>query len=129
MTDVRTYRYAAQTHVGLKRKVNEDAILALPEHHIWLVSDGMGGHQAGDFASSLIVDSVASLPVALDPTEKMHGLRDKIQGAHRAIDIASDRGEHKLGMQRSSVHARLSPRGSSALRCCRPWPAARSRWV
>lgn len=85
MTDVRTYRYAAQTHVGLKRKVNEDAILALPEHHIWLVSDGMGGHQAGDFASSLIVDSVASLPVSLDPTEKMHGLRDKIQGAHRAI--------------------------------------------
>lgn len=98
MTDVRTYRFVAQTHVGLKRKVNEDAILALPEHDIWLVSDGMGGHQAGDFASALIVDAVASLPLGLDPAAKMHGLRDRIQGAHRAIQAeAAARGGSTIG--------------------------------
>lgn len=98
MTDIRTYRFVAQTHVGLKRKVNEDAILALPEHDIWLVSDGMGGHQAGDFASSLIVDAVAMLPTGLDPAAKMHGLRDRIQEAHRAIQAeAQARGGATIG--------------------------------
>lgn len=98
MTDIRTYRFVAQTHVGLKRKVNEDAILALPEHDIWLVSDGMGGHQAGDFASSLIVDAVATLPTGLDPAAKMHGLRDRIQEAHRAIQAeAQARGGATIG--------------------------------
>ncbi|MEP4037866.1 protein phosphatase 2C domain-containing protein [Pseudophaeobacter sp.] len=98
MTDVRTYRFVAQTHVGLKRKVNEDAILALPDHHIWLVSDGMGGHQAGDYASALIVDTVASLPLGLDPAARMHGLRDRIQTAHRAIQAeAQARGGGTIG--------------------------------
>ncbi|WP_122074689.1 PP2C family serine/threonine-protein phosphatase [Pseudophaeobacter sp. EL27] len=98
MTDVRTYRFVAQTHVGLKRKVNEDAFLALPDHHIWLVSDGMGGHQAGDYASALIVDTVASLPLGLDPAARMHGLRDRIQTAHRAIQAeAQARGGGTIG--------------------------------
>ncbi|WP_368075920.1 hypothetical protein [Leisingera sp. NJS201] len=47
MNQLRKYRYTAQTHVGLKRKVNEDAVLALPEHDIWLVADGMGGTTQG----------------------------------------------------------------------------------
>lgn len=98
MTENLTYRYVAQTHVGLKRRVNEDAILALPEHDIWLVSDGMGGHQAGDFASALIVDAVATLAQGLDPAAKMHGLRDRIQGAHRAIQTEAElRGGATIG--------------------------------
>ncbi|UWS82025.1 protein phosphatase 2C domain-containing protein (plasmid) [Phaeobacter sp. G2] len=98
MTNDKTYRFAAQTHVGLKRKVNEDAILALPDHDIWLISDGMGGHQAGDFASALIVDTVATLPLGLDPAAKMHGLRDRIQNAHHAIQAeAAARGGGTIG--------------------------------
>lgn len=98
MNQMMTYRFVAQTHVGLKRKVNEDAVLALPDHDIWVVSDGMGGHQAGDFASALIVDAIATLPQGLDPAAKMHGLRDKIQEAHRAIQAEADaRGGGTIG--------------------------------
>lgn len=98
MNQMLTYRFVAQTHVGLKRKVNEDAILALPDHDIWVVSDGMGGHQAGDFASALIVDSIATMPLGLDPAAKMHGLRQKIQEAHRAIQAeAETRGRGTIG--------------------------------
>lgn len=85
MNDFRSYRYNAKTHVGLKRKVNEDAILALPDQNIWVVSDGMGGHTAGDFASRLVTDAIATIPEGLDPTARMHALREAIHSAHHAI--------------------------------------------
>ena len=53
-------RYSATTHVGRVRKINEDSILALPGQKSWVVSDGMGGHAAGDFASQTVSEAVAS---------------------------------------------------------------------
>ncbi len=98
MNELRPYRYNAKTHVGLKRKVNEDAILALPEQNIWAVSDGMGGHEAGDYASRLITDSIATIPPGLDPTARMHALRDAVQSAHRIIvQEAETRGRGVIG--------------------------------
>ncbi|MDN6859257.1 protein phosphatase 2C domain-containing protein [Pseudomonas sp. CAN2814] len=52
------YRSAAHSHVGLVRQINEDAYLDRPEDGLWVVADGMGGHAAGDYVSSLIVDSL-----------------------------------------------------------------------
>ena len=46
---------AAVTDVGLKRKHNEDAVLALPA--LYVVADGMGGYEAGDEASAAVVDA------------------------------------------------------------------------
>ena len=98
MSEFHNYRYTAQTHVGLKRKVIEDTILVLPEQYIWMVADGMGGHQAGDFASRAIADAVAMIPVGLDPTARMHALRDAIQGAHQLIRTeAEERGAGVIG--------------------------------
>jgi protein phosphatase len=52
---------AALTDKGRKRKHNEDAITALPRDGIFVVADGMGGHAAGDVASRMLTESVATM--------------------------------------------------------------------
>jgi protein phosphatase/serine/threonine-protein phosphatase Stp1 len=84
-------RYSAQTHVGLRRKLNEDAILALPEANIWVVSDGMGGHEAGDYASQLITGTIATIPPEIPPRQRMEALRTALHQAHAAILQETDR--------------------------------------
>lgn len=50
-------RFHARTDVGLKRRQNEDALLALEEHGLFVVADGVGGRKAGELASALTVDT------------------------------------------------------------------------
>ncbi len=47
------------TDAGKVRSLNEDSILPLDMEHLWVVADGMGGHQCGDYASQLVVASLA----------------------------------------------------------------------
>jgi serine/threonine protein phosphatase PrpC len=92
-----TIRYSAKTHVGLKRKVNEDSILVLPDEQIWAVSDGRGGHAAGDMASQLVIDAIALLPDGMDPSQKMHALREALQTAHRQIVAEAEARDTTIG--------------------------------
>lgn len=77
-------RYAARTNVGLGSKSrNEDSAYAGPE--LLVLCDGMGGHAAGDVASSLVVSELVHLD------GESHGADDSLDILAQALEEANAR--------------------------------------
>ncbi len=52
----------AKTDNGNTRPANEDAYLSRDEIGLWVVADGMGGHEAGDLASEMVINALWNIP-------------------------------------------------------------------
>jgi protein phosphatase len=78
-------KWGASTDVGMVRQQNEDSFLA--EETLFVVADGMGGHNAGEVASALAVTTLkAGARLGIDDAEVF---RELVQQANSAIYTAS----------------------------------------
>jgi protein phosphatase len=78
-------KWGASTDVGMVRQQNEDSYLA--EENLYVVADGMGGHNAGEVASALAVTTLkAGARSGIDSVERF---REIVQQANTAIYTAS----------------------------------------
>lgn len=82
---------AAATHVGHVRATNEDSILNVPP--VYLVADGMGGHNAGEVASAIAVEEFEKLTIQENVTVEQLG--DALRTAGERIGDLG--GESQLG--------------------------------
>ena len=72
------------SHPGRVRELNEDRYLMVPRSGLWLVADGMGGHDAGEVASSSIVEHLSTLGVASSAPDLRARFEDRIARANAA---------------------------------------------
>jgi len=84
-------RYAARSDVGLVRQVNQDSGYAGP--HLLVVADGMGGHAAGDVASSIAIGQIVSLD------GESHGSDDALDLLAKALHRANSELQQAIGRQ------------------------------
>ncbi|HEX7671474.1 MAG TPA: protein phosphatase 2C domain-containing protein, partial [Polyangiaceae bacterium] len=113
---------AGKTDVGRVRDHNEDKLLLSPELGLFVVADGMGGHNAGEVASALAALSLENcyrvsrtepLPSDLteDPRPLSHDARCLLGAARKAnsdvFEISKTHAEHK-GMGTTLVAVAVS---------------------
>jgi len=70
------FKSAGSTDVGRLREANEDAFLIHQERKLYIVADGMGGHQGGGFASKKVLELIL---YELDRLEQMQDTTQPLQ--------------------------------------------------
>ena len=94
-------QYASRSVPGLVRAHNEDSVLSCPELGLWVIADGMGGHQLGEVARAIVIDSMAAA------IRRGESLEQAVQAANQAIIAAASLDPASQGMGSTVVAVRV----------------------
>jgi len=93
------------SHVGLKRELNEDTYYGDADLGLWLVADGMGGHDSGEVASAMARDVI---------TREVRAGRSLSEAIRRANEDIIQQGagrNERMPMGTTVVAVRIAPGG------------------
>lgn len=98
-----SFTAAAATHVGHVRDLNEDSYLL--RDGLYLVADGMGGHDGGELASAAVVDTFRQAWEKHTDALDLESLQAWLTQANRAVyDIAEGRAGTTLTLLTNVFH-------------------------
>jgi len=105
---------------GMSRDGNEDSIFVLPDKHLYMVADGVGGHNSGELASRMAVSYMARF-VELNPiqnvkdgTELKDYFMSLFSGANELIYNRSVSEKSNRGMATTAVLCYLNDKDNKA---------------
>ena len=73
------------THAGRVRTRNEDSCLVRTDVGMWAVADGMGGHEAGDLASRIVVQSLDAIGMTDSAADFLAECEERLFRANQEI--------------------------------------------
>ncbi len=76
---------SALTDIGMKRSSNQDSIYSNDAKHLFIVADGMGGHNGGDIASQMAVDIIPEYVLKNYDHDPIELQRNSVAIANEAI--------------------------------------------
>lgn len=99
---------AGLTDQGRLRSQNQDAFLDAPEHALWVVADGMGGHASGELASRLIVERLATVVSPGAAPDFLENVEDELCAVN--AELCRRAREREVGVIGATVVALLGGR-------------------
>lgn len=104
---------AGLSDIGKQRAHNEDRFVLLPDHNVYVVADGMGGHQSGEVASRMAASSIATYyRKGRRERSVSDSLRAAVIHANTRIFTRADDSRQHRGMGTTIVAAAYDPVGA-----------------
>lgn len=90
-------RTVCLTHPGKVRSANEDSHFANEDAGVWIVADGMGGHDDGQLASSMVTGAARQTPLSGRFEEDVDSLAEALRQANAEIQSTAAARHKRMG--------------------------------
>ena len=95
----------AKTDIGKRRPNNEDTFYANEEKGLFIIADGMGGHQSGEVASRMAIEEIKGYLESFDSDITHEVIEKAVEEANKAIYLKSMESRTLHGMGSTVVVA------------------------